>query len=73
MIREGKTRFASVWYRFGEPIGRMAFTLPVTLREVVKEEARAMEISASAFITDLLIERLKETHPRIAELDARRV
>jgi hypothetical protein len=72
MIRERKTRFASVWYRFGEPIERMAFTLPGTLREAVKEEAGRMEISASAFITDLLVERLKETDPRIAELNARR-
>ena len=66
-----KTRFSSGWLRFGEPIEHLAFTLPGTLKDALREEAREMEISASAFITDLLIERLKKTNPKIEELNGR--
>ena len=61
----------SKWHRFGEGIVQMNFSLPDTLKQAVKEEARDMGISASAFITDLLIERLKKTNPAIEELHAR--
>ena len=61
----------SKYYRFGEEVVQMNFALPDTLKQAVKEEARDMGISASAFITDLLIERLKKTNPAIEELHAR--
>ena len=61
----------SKYYRFGEGVVQMNFALPDTLKQAVKEEARDMGISASAFITDLLIERLKKTNPAIEELHAR--
>jgi len=50
----------------------MNFSLPDTLRQAVKEEARDMEISVSAFVTDLLIERLRVTNPAIEELHGRK-
>jgi len=61
----------SKWHRFGEGIVQMNFSLPDTLKQAVKGEARDMGISASRFITDLLIERLKKTNPAIEELHAR--
>ena len=61
----------SKWHRFGEGIVQMNFSLPDTLKQAVKEEARDMGVSASRFITDLLIERLKKTNPAIEELHAR--
>ena len=61
----------SEWHRIGEALVQMNFALPDTLKQAVKEEARDMGISASAFITDLLIERLKKTNPAIEELHAR--
>jgi len=62
----------SAWFRFGEAVVQMNFSLPDTLKQAVKEEAWEMDISASAFITDLLIDRLKETNPAIEELNGRR-
>tara|TARA_R110002020_G_scaffold229524_1_gene440271 strand:+ start:1503 stop:1661 length:159 start_codon:yes stop_codon:yes gene_type:complete len=50
----------------------MNFSLPDTLKQAVKEEAWEMDISASAFITDLLIDRLKDTNPAIEELNGRK-
>ena len=49
----------------------MNFSLPDTLRQAVKEEARDMEISVSAFVTDVLIKRLKKTNPAIKKLNGR--
>ena len=73
MIRENRKieRLCSEYYRFGEGVVQMNFALPDTLKQAVKEEARGMDISASAFITDLLIERLKKTNPEIEELNGR--
>ena len=48
----------------------MNFSLPNTLKQAVKEEARDMEISVSAFVTDVLIKRLKN-NPEIEELNGR--
>jgi len=62
----------SVYFRFGEGVVQMNFSLPDTLRQAVKEEARDMEISVSAFVTDLLIERLRVTNPAIEELHGRK-
>tara|TARA_R110002167_G_C12272955_1_gene614282 strand:+ start:266 stop:424 length:159 start_codon:yes stop_codon:yes gene_type:complete len=50
----------------------MNFSLPNTLKQAVKEEARDMEISVSAFVTDVLIKRLKKTNPEIEELNGRK-
>lgn len=49
----------------------MNFSLPDTLKQVVKGEARDMGISASRFITDLLVEHLKDKNPIVKELDGR--
>ena len=62
----------SAWFRFGEGVVQMNFSLPDTLKQAVKEEAWEMDISASAFITDLLIDRLKDTNPAIEELNGRK-
>jgi hypothetical protein len=61
----------SVYFRFGEGVVQMNFSLPDTLRQAVKEEARDMEISVSAFVTDVLIKRLKKTNPAIKKLNGR--
>jgi len=61
----------SKYYRFGEGVVQMNFSLPDTLKQVVKGEARDMGISASRFITDLLVERLKDKSPIVKELDGR--
>ena len=50
----------------------MNFSLPNTLKQAVKEEARDMEISVSAFVTDVLIQRLKKTNPAIKKLNGRK-
>jgi hypothetical protein len=62
----------SVYFRFGEGVVQMNFSLPNTLKQAVKEEARDMEISVSAFVTDVLIKRLKKTNPVIEELNGRK-
>jgi hypothetical protein len=72
MIRENqKIDRRSVYFRFGEGVVQMNFSLPDTLRQAVKEEARDLEISVSAFLTDVLIKRLKKTNPVIEELNGR--
>jgi hypothetical protein len=50
----------------------MNFAIPDTLKQAVKGEARDRNVSASAFITDLLIEHLKDKNPIVKELDGRR-
>ena len=62
----------SVYFRFGEGVVQMNFSLPNTLKQAVKEEARDMEISVSAFVTDVLIQRLKKTNPAIKKLNGRK-
>jgi hypothetical protein len=61
----------SKYYRFGEQTVQMNFAIPDTLKQAVKGEARDRNVSASRFITDLLIERLKKTNPAIKELHGR--
>ena len=62
----------SKWFRFGEGVVQMNFSLPKTLKQVVKVEARDRGVSASALITESLMEILKES-PAVKELDGRRV
>ena len=57
MIRENKQQTRQKWYRFGVPVGNITVSLPVSLREVIKEEARRTNVSASALVTDLLMEK----------------
>ena len=57
MIRENKQQTRQKWYRFGVPVGNITVSLPVSLREVIKEEARRTNVSASALVTDLMMEK----------------
>lgn len=43
------------WYRFGVPVGTITVSIPVTMREVIKEEAKKCNTTVSALVTDLMV------------------
>ena len=62
----------SKYFRFGEGVVQMNFSLPKTLKMAVKEEARDRGVSASAFITDAMLEVLSDKES-VKELKTREV
>ena len=71
MTQEFK-KIDSTWFRFGEGVVQMNFSLPETLKMAVKEEARDRGVSASAFITNAMLEVLSDKEP-VKELKSREV
>ena len=58
MIRDKHKRTRQQkWYRFGVPVGRLTVSVPVSMGEVIKEEAQRTNTSVSALVTDLLMEK----------------
>jgi len=57
MIQEKQTKRTKQqkWYRFGVPVGTITVSIPITMKEVIKEEAKKRNTTVSALVTDLMV------------------